>query len=100
MNVAPYSFFNAFGENPVIMVLGLIGSREEGRRFKDTAGNIRDSGEFVVNLVPARLAEAMNATTVNAPPEVSEMGLAGLTPTPSAKVAPPPDRREPDRIRM
>ena len=89
INVAPYSFFNAFGEDPVVMVLGLLGSREQGRRFKDTAGNIRDSGEFVVNLVPERLATAMNQTTINSPPAVSEMELAGLTPIPSDKVAPP-----------
>lgn len=89
VNVAPYSFFNAFGQNPVIMVLGLLGSTETGRKFKDTAGNIVDTGEFVVNLVPDRLATSMNKTTINAPPEVSEMELAGLTPVPSLKVAPP-----------
>jgi flavin reductase (DIM6/NTAB) family NADH-FMN oxidoreductase RutF len=89
VNVAPYSFFNAFGENPVILVLGLLGSHEQGRRYKDTATNIVATGEFVVNLVPAHLAEAMNMTTVNAPSEVSEMELAGLTPIPSLKVAPP-----------
>ncbi len=89
VNVAPYSFFNAFGQNPVIMVLGLLGSTETGRKFKDTAGNIVATGEFVVNLVPDRLATSMNKTTINAPPEVSEMELAGLTPVPSLKVAPP-----------
>ena len=89
VNVAPYSFFNAFGDDPVILVLGLLGSSEAGRRFKDTATNITDTGEFVVNLVPAHLAEKMNITTVNAPPNVSEMALAGLTPAPSVKVAPP-----------
>lgn len=89
VNVAPHSFFNAAGEDPVILVLGLLGSREPGRRFKDTGTNIVATGEFVVNLVPARLAEKMNATVVNAPPEVSEMELAGLTPVPSLKVAPP-----------
>ncbi len=89
VNVAPYSFFNAFGEDPVVVVLGLLGSREAGRRYKDTAANIVATSEFVVNLVPARLAEAMNATTTNVPPEVSEMELAGLTPVPSHKVTPP-----------
>jgi len=89
VNVAPYSFFNAFGDNPVIMVLGLLGSRGEGRRYKDTAGHIVDTGEFVVNLVPERLVQQMNVTTTDAPPEVSEMALAGLTAIPSDKVAPP-----------
>ncbi len=89
VNVAPYSFFNAFGDDPVILVLGLLGSAEGGRRFKDTATNIVDTGEFVVNLVPERLAKKMNVTTVNAPPDVSQMALAGLTPAASLKVAPP-----------
>ncbi|MDP9095842.1 MAG: flavin reductase family protein, partial [Pseudomonadota bacterium] len=31
VNVAPHSFFNAFGDNPVLMILGLVGSREPGR---------------------------------------------------------------------
>lgn len=89
VNVAPYSFFNAFGNDPVIVVLGLLGSTQPGRRFKDTAANITQTGEFVVNLVPERLAERMNVTTVDAPPEISEMELAELTPAPSLKVTPP-----------
>lgn len=89
VNAAPYSFFNAFGEDPVIMVLGLLGSKSAGRRLKDTPTNIRETGEFVVNLVPERLAQAMNVTTVDAPPEVSEVTLAGLTAVDSDKVAPP-----------
>ena len=89
VNVAPHSFFNAFGSDPVLMILGLVGSREPGRTYKDTAGHIAETGEFVVNLVPEYLAEKMNATVINAPPEVSEMELAGLTAVPSLKVAPP-----------
>ena len=89
VNVAPHSFFNAFGENPVLMILGLVGSRDPARRHKDTAGHIEETGEFVVNLVPEHLAEKMNATVINAPPEVSEMELAGLTAVPSLKVTPP-----------
>ncbi|MDT7952688.1 MAG: flavin reductase family protein [Acetobacteraceae bacterium] len=89
VNVAPHSFFNAFGDNPVLLILGLIGSRDPARRHKDTAAHIEATGEFVINLVPEHLAEKMNATVINAPPEVSEMALAGLTPVPSLKVAPP-----------
>lgn len=89
VNVAPHSFFNAFGSDPVLMILGLVGSRDPGRKHKDTAAYIEETGEFVVNLVPEYLAEKMNATVINAPPEVSEMELAGLTAVPSLKVAPP-----------
>ncbi len=89
VNVAPYSFFNAIGADPVLVVLGLLGSTEGSRRLKDTATNIAETGEFVVCLVPERLADQMNVTTVNAPPEVSEMALAGLTAVPSRKIASP-----------
>ena len=48
------------------------------RGFKDTARNIIETGEFVVNLVPESLVRAMNITAVDAPTEVDELALAGL----------------------
>lgn len=87
VNCAPYSFFNAMGHTPPTVALGLLADAARG--FKDTARNILDTGEFVVNLVPFRLAEAMNITCIDAPPEVSEVELAGLSTAPSAHVAPP-----------
>lgn len=87
VNAAPYSFFNAMGRDPPTLVLGLLADPQRG--FKDTARNILDSGEFVVNLVPGRLAQAMNLTCIDAPPEVSEVELAGLATAPCAHVAPP-----------
>ena len=81
VNAAPYSFFNAMGHTPPTLALGLLA--DPARGFKDTARNILDTGEFVVNLVPERLAEAMNLTCINAPPDVSELDLAKLTPAPS-----------------
>lgn len=87
VNCAPYSFFNAMGHTPPTVALGLLA--DPARGFKDTARNILDTGEFVVNLVPFRLAEAMNVTCVDAPADVSEVELAGLATAPSAHVAPP-----------
>jgi flavin reductase (DIM6/NTAB) family NADH-FMN oxidoreductase RutF len=87
INAAPYSFFNAMGHTPPTLVLGLLASPERG--FKDTARNILDTGEFVVNLVPYRLADAMNVTCIDAPPDVSEIDLAGLEVAASTHVAPP-----------
>lgn len=87
INAAPYSFFNAMGHTPPTLVLGLLASPDRG--FKDTARNILDTGEFVVNLVPFRLAEAMNLTCIDAPPDVSEIDLAGLEVAPSTHVGPP-----------
>lgn len=87
VNAAPYSFFNAMGHTPPTLVLGLLADAARG--FKDTARNILDTGEFVVNLVPFRLAEAMNLTCVDAPPDVSEIDIAGLATLPSHHIRPP-----------
>jgi len=56
---------------------------------KDTVVNIRDNGQFVINVVPFKLAEQMNLTSAEFPAEASEFEAAGLTPKESLKVAPP-----------
>jgi len=76
LNLAPYSFFNAFNYTPP-----LIGFASIGR--KDTLRNIEETGEFVWNLATRPLAEAMNASCAAAPPEVDEFALAGLATAPS-----------------
>jgi flavin reductase (DIM6/NTAB) family NADH-FMN oxidoreductase RutF len=55
---------------------------------KDTVSNIREVGEFVVNLVSRAMVEAMNVTSIDAPPEVDEFILAGLGSEGSAAVRP------------
>lgn len=87
VNAAPYSFFNVMGSNPPTVVVGLLADPVRG--FKDTARNILATGEFVVNLVPESLVEAMNVTAVDAPVGVDELALAGLETVPSTDVAPP-----------
>ena len=82
LNLAPYSFFNAFNYTPPIVGFASIGA-------KDTLRNIEATGEFVWNLATRALAEAMNQSCAAVPPEVSEFALAGLTPRPSQKVRPP-----------
>jgi len=86
VNAAPYSFFNAFGNDPPIVAIGVLSGPG---RFKDSATNILATGEFVVNLVSEANAEAMNVTCIDAPPEIDELALAGLTAAPSAAVRPP-----------
>ena len=82
LNLAPYSFFNAFNYVPPIVGFASVG-------HKDTLRNIEQTGEFVWNLATRALAEAMNQTCAAVPPEVSEFELAGLTPVASRLVAPP-----------
>lgn len=87
VNAAPYSFFNVMGSAPPTIALGLLA--DPARGFKDSARNILDTGEFVVNLVPERLAGAANLTSVDAPRGVDELALAGLATTASVHVKPP-----------
>jgi len=82
LNLAPYSFFNAFNYTPPIVGFASIG-------YKDTVRNIEQTGEFAWNLATRSLAEQMNQTCAGVPPEVSEFELAGLSPAPSRVIAVP-----------
>ena len=87
VNAAPYSFFNAFANDPPVLIIG-IGGRKPGDA-KDTGNNIRETGEFVINLVSAENAEQMNITAIDFSHDVNEIAEAGLTTIPSTKVKPP-----------
>ena len=84
-NLAPFSFFNAFSGEPPIVAFA-PGSRLPP---KDTLVNVRASGEFVVNIVTEAMAEQMNLTSAEFPPEVDEFAAARLTPVPSDVVGAP-----------
>lgn len=87
LNAAPFSYFNMVSGTPPMICLG-IGSRPDGTP-KDTARNIIETGEFVVNLVDEPLLEKMNLAATDAPQNVSEFDITGLQPTTSVKVAAP-----------
>lgn len=82
VNLAPYSFFNAFCYVPPIVGFSSIG-------WKDTVANIQETKEFTWNLATKHIAEQMNMTSATVPHEVDEFTLAGLTKAPSRLVAPP-----------
>jgi flavin reductase (DIM6/NTAB) family NADH-FMN oxidoreductase RutF len=88
VNAAPYSFFNAVGDDPPLLVLGLL-KDPATHSEKDTATNILRTGEYVINLVCEADAEKMNLCSVNAPRDISEVEYAGLEVAPSTVVAPP-----------
>ncbi len=87
LNAAPFSFFNALGANPPIVGF-CPGDRDDGEP-KDTARNIRETHEFVVNVVDEETAEAMNKTAASLPYGANELAAAGLTTHPSSSVKPP-----------
>jgi flavin reductase (DIM6/NTAB) family NADH-FMN oxidoreductase RutF len=72
VNLAPYSFFNAFSSSPAI-----VGFSSDG--MKDSATFAIDSGEFVANLASFDLLHAMNETSASLPRGKSEFEPAGLT---------------------
>jgi len=92
-NAAPFSFFNVFGEEPPVVVLGF--DRRADGTLKDTVRNIQETGEFVVNMVDERIAQEMNDCAVDFPHGVDEFAETGLTPEPSHLVKPPRIKESP-----
>jgi flavin reductase (DIM6/NTAB) family NADH-FMN oxidoreductase RutF len=82
VNLAPYSFFNAIGEQPPMLAFSSNGPKDSAT----FAGEIR---EFVWNLVTWDLREAMNETSAPLPRGASEFERAGLAMAPSRHVSPP-----------
>lgn len=87
VNLAPFSFFNAVGANPLYLIIS-IGLNDAGE-IKDTAKNILANGEFVVNMVTEELFDAMNVSAADFPPDLSELTLAGLHTAPSVHIKVP-----------
>lgn len=80
----PMSFFNVFAQEPPILILGIQG--RSGGVEKDTTANLRRTGEFVVNMVDAGIADRMIICGTSLAPEVDELKLAGLTAIPALQV--------------
>ncbi len=75
-NLAPYSFFNVASVAPPVLMFS-AGDTEDG--LKDTPTNIRETEEFVVNIVTESVAEAMNETSATLPHGENEFDHVGLT---------------------
>jgi flavin reductase (DIM6/NTAB) family NADH-FMN oxidoreductase RutF len=87
VNLAPFSFFNAFGADPPIVVFAPNRKRDSSK--KDTLANVEAIGEFVVNVACADLAREVNLSSKELPAGESEVELTGLSVLPSTKVKPP-----------
>lgn len=86
-NLAPYSFFNGVCIHPALVMVSCA-RRGDGSK-KDTARNAEQTGEMVIHVVTAELAEAMNQSSADHPPGVSEIDVGNLATTPSERVRPP-----------
>lgn len=87
-NLAPFSFFTGVTTRPPTICFA-PGRRPQSGERKDTLRNVEETGEFVVNMVSDDLADRMNTTSVDYPPEVDEFSEAGVTPLASQIVRPP-----------
>jgi flavin reductase (DIM6/NTAB) family NADH-FMN oxidoreductase RutF len=87
-NLAPISFFTAVGRRPPMVSLSLQ-PRSDGVTLKDTFVNIRDTREFVTNLVTLPQAHQMHGSAREFPPEADEFAELGLGKAPSEAVRPP-----------
>jgi flavin reductase (DIM6/NTAB) family NADH-FMN oxidoreductase RutF len=90
LNLAPFSFFNVVSAKPPMLGFSPSLRQVDAKPApKDTLRNIRETGEFVVNVVTFAVAEAMNLTSGEYDSSVDEFALAKLTTRPSQLVRPP-----------
>ncbi len=87
VNAAPFSFFNVMGHDPPVLILGI----EQGNdgQAKQTAKNIRQTHEFVVNLVSEAMLEGMLICANSFPEDHNELPEAGFHEAKASKVAVP-----------
>lgn len=82
VNLAPYSFFNAFADRPPILAFSSVG-------VKDSLAFVQETGEFVWNMPTWDLRHAMNETSATLPRGENEFMHAGLEMAPCNLVKPP-----------
>lgn len=94
VNLAPFSFFNAFGSNPPVVAFSPSRRARDGS-LKDTYQNLMETKECVIHIVTFSMVEKMNITSGEYAPDVNEFEKSGFTMLPSIKVAPPRVKESP-----
>jgi flavin reductase (DIM6/NTAB) family NADH-FMN oxidoreductase RutF len=86
VNAAPFSSYNYVATSPPMLAINIAAREGE---VKDTARNIRETGEFVVNVATESTMETMHASAANYPPDVSECEALGIALLPSHRIKVP-----------
>ena len=86
-NLAPFSYFNIGGPNPPSAIICPVNDRNA--QPKHTLTNIRETGEYVINVVTREMAEKANQASWTYPPDADEFDEVGFTRAASARVKPP-----------
>lgn len=80
LNLAPFSLFTVASRNPPTLLISIgPGVNERIGSIKDTLTNIREVKEYIINMVPEQLGEAMYRSSASVEPEKNEFELAGVT---------------------
>jgi flavin reductase (DIM6/NTAB) family NADH-FMN oxidoreductase RutF len=86
-NAGPFSFFNVLTHDPAIVAIGVENYAD--MRFKDTAKNVRETGEFTVHICDDAIVEEMEICAIKFGPDVDELAHAGLHTVPGTAVRSP-----------
>jgi flavin reductase (DIM6/NTAB) family NADH-FMN oxidoreductase RutF len=86
VNLAPFSAFTFVSPKPPMLAISI--GRKAGA-YKDTARNILQSEEYVVHIADNALMSAVHESSIEFPPDVSEVEQLKLATLPSEQVAPP-----------
>jgi len=87
-NLAPFSYFQAISDSPP-MIMFVASPKNTANDIKDTAKNIEDTKEFVINIVSEQAKELMMMSSVNLPYNESEIDIFDIPTKPSQIVAVP-----------
>ena len=93
-NLAPFSFFNAFGSNPPVVVFSPA-RRVRDNTIKHTLENIYETKEVVINVVNYAMVQQASLASSEYPKGVNEFIKAGFSPIPSQLVKPPRVKESP-----
>lgn len=95
-NLAPFSFFTVASRKPPTLLVSIgPGINESTSLVKDTLCNIRETKEYVINIVPESLGNQMHNSSQSVAPDIDEFELAGLTKEPSILVDTPAVKESP-----
>ncbi|HSJ69572.1 MAG TPA: flavin reductase family protein [Anditalea sp.] len=88
VNLSPFSFFNAFGSNPPVIVFS-PSRRVRDNTTKHTLDNVHEVPEVVINIINYSIVEQMSLASTEYDKGVNEFIKSGLTPEKSLLVSPP-----------
>ncbi|KAK9384910.1 hypothetical protein V1515DRAFT_640859 [Lipomyces mesembrius] len=86
LNLSPFSYLTIVNTDPAIFCIGFSLGRTS---ITDSLNNVLETGELALSMTSEWFVEAANLTSTNAPSEISEWDLSGLTASASEKIKPP-----------